>query len=155
MSNVLLAATSHDRAAYVDDYFRWTVEQADLLRLQPAGRIDWENVAEEIESLGKSVRYALENNAVQILWHLIKWRYQPSCRKGGWEASIVEHRRRVKRILKENPSLARHLREDLQELYAGARNAALVEMKMADDSLVPTDCPFTLDEALEDGWLPK
>lgn len=40
-------------SAYDLDTYAWAREQADALRRRSANEIDWENVAEEIESLGK------------------------------------------------------------------------------------------------------
>jgi hypothetical protein len=51
------------RTLYDEDFVAWTMEQAEALRSAGAGgsnqQLDWENLAEEIESLGKSDRRAL------------------------------------------------------------------------------------------------
>ena len=45
-------------ALYGEDFVRWTEEQAAALRRAKGSNppLDWENLAEEIESLGKSDR---------------------------------------------------------------------------------------------------
>jgi hypothetical protein len=61
---------------YEEDFVRWTEEQSSALR-DAAGvgtnlPLDWENLAEEIESLGRSQRYELRSRLAVILEHLIK-----------------------------------------------------------------------------------
>jgi hypothetical protein len=62
---------------YDDDIVTWAEEQAAALRAL-AGRgdlsnvVDWENVAEEIESVGRSHLRAVEGLLIQTLAHLLK-----------------------------------------------------------------------------------
>lgn len=53
------------------------MQQAEALRRRSAHEIDWENVAEEIESVGKSEASELESRLEELLMYLLKWRYQP------------------------------------------------------------------------------
>ena len=75
-------------ALYDEDFVRWTEEQAAALRraksLPAGGRgrsslaLDWENLAEEIESLGKSDRRELRSQITRILRHLLKLEFSPA-----------------------------------------------------------------------------
>ena len=56
------------------------MQQATLLREGQLSRADIENIAEEIESMGKSERRELVNRLTVLLTHLLKWLYQPSRR---------------------------------------------------------------------------
>ena len=49
-----LKTRTRPAAAYEADFHAWTREQAARLRDLRPNSIDWENVAEEIESLGRS-----------------------------------------------------------------------------------------------------
>ena len=40
--------------SYESDLYEWTKEQADVLRRRASNALDWDNLAEEIESLGNS-----------------------------------------------------------------------------------------------------
>ncbi len=97
----------HAEAAppYEADYHRWTKDQASALREQRLAEIDWENVAEEIESLGRSDRREIESRLAVILEHLLKWQFQPERRSASWQASLFEQRNRIHRLLLESPSL--------------------------------------------------
>ncbi|WP_227439667.1 DUF29 family protein [Methylobacterium sp. W2] len=64
---------------YDDDIVSWTEQQAAALRVlarRPdlSKMLDWENVAEEIESVGRSQVQAVESLLVQTLAHLLKRR---------------------------------------------------------------------------------
>jgi DNA polymerase III delta prime subunit len=67
---------------YDEDFVVWTERQAEILRrLAREGSnlpLDWDNLAEEVESLGKSDRREVESYLERILEHLIKLRYSPS-----------------------------------------------------------------------------
>ena len=69
-------------ATYETDFYLWTQQQAALLRQGPFNRVDLDlaNIAEEIESMGKSDRRAIESHLFVILLHLLKWQFQPSRR---------------------------------------------------------------------------
>ncbi len=99
--------TAPRNAAYDADFRDWAASQACALRDRRASALDWDNLAEEIESLGKSDRRKVASDLRTILEHLIKWRYQPQKRKTGWRSSIREHRDRIQRIIADSPSLRR------------------------------------------------
>jgi hypothetical protein len=139
---------------YEADFFRWTQEQGRVLREREPSEIDWENVAEEIETLGRTDKRSIEGNLNVILLHLLKWQYQPQQRKGGWNSSIFEHRDRVRRLLKDSPSLRTYPREVLAEEYAIARRKAAEEMGVA-ESVLPTLCPFSVEDVLDFDFLPE
>jgi hypothetical protein len=60
--------------AYETDLYEWTRTQADALRRRAANEIDWDNVAEEIESLGRNDRRQIEHRLENLILHLIKWK---------------------------------------------------------------------------------
>jgi hypothetical protein len=61
---------------YDTDVLLWSEQQAALLRRRAAGELineaelDWPNVAEEIEAMGKSERSALASRIGTIIDHL-------------------------------------------------------------------------------------
>jgi hypothetical protein len=52
--------------------------------------IDWSNVAEEIESVGRSERRELRNRLARPLQHLLKWRYQQEASPFTFEEALGE-----------------------------------------------------------------
>ncbi|NEO31002.1 MAG: DUF29 domain-containing protein [Symploca sp. SIO3C6] len=138
---------------YETDYLRWLETTVQKLRAQDYGNVDWQNLIEEIEDLGKSERRRLESNLAVILLHLLKWEFQPEQRKGGWEASIIEHRQRLNRALKDSPSLQPYLESIFAEIYVEARKRARAETGLPLDTF-PTHCPYKTTEVLDDDFLP-
>jgi len=141
------------RVSYNDDFHAWSLDQAALLRRERPGTLDWENLAEEIESLGRSDKRALGSDLKVILEHLIKWRYQPEKRSDSWRDSIEEHRDRIARIVADSPSLAGWPAEVLPVEYARARKKALRDTRLP-PSAIPTKSPFSVGQALDPDYLP-
>lgn len=65
---------------YEQDFYAWTMKNAQLLRQGKLTEIDVEHVAEELESMGRSERRELINRLMVLLAHLLKWQLQPSLR---------------------------------------------------------------------------
>jgi hypothetical protein len=138
---------------YEADYLQWIQTNLQDLRNKDYERVDWENLFEEIEDMGRSERRALESNLIIVLLHLLKWQYQPEKRTGSWERSIIEHRRRLRKALKESPSLKSYLTNILEENYSESVKQAKAETKLPLDAF-PQQCPYELASILDDEFLP-
>ena len=95
---------------YEQDFVRWTEEQSSALR--DAARIgtnlplDWENLAEEVESLGRSQRHELRSRIAVILEHLLKLDRSPAAHpRRGWMETIARERSEIELVLNDSPSL--------------------------------------------------
>jgi hypothetical protein len=133
---------------YESDFYAWTQAQADALRRRSVNELDWENLFEEVESMGKQQRSELHSHFVILLQHLLKWRFQPARRSRSWRLSVDEQRREIERLLGENPSLQPVIGDILRQAYPMARLRALRETRLA-DAAIPVDNPFGLSEALD------
>ena len=71
----------------------------------------------------------------------LKWQYQPERRSGSWESSIIEHRRRIKKALKESPSLKPYLESIFSESYLEAVKQAKAESRGKNRVGVPPTPP--------------
>ena len=145
---------SQNSVLYDEDFFAWTVEQARLLRAGEFAAIDVDNLAEEIESMGRRDRRELRSRLSVLVMHLLKWSKQPGLRSRSWSATIREQRRQIEQILDESPSLHPFINEALVEIYDGARESAIAETGLTDDTF-PATCPFALDEILSRSFLPE
>jgi hypothetical protein len=145
---------ARNRAAYDEDFHAWTVEQARLLRAGELSALDIENIAEEIESMGRSDKREIESRLTVLLVHLLKWQFQPAHRSSGWSGTIREQRRRIEKLLRESPSLRLMLADAVAEAYAEAREDAGEETGLGPDAF-PAECPFTADEVLARGFMPE
>jgi hypothetical protein len=137
--------------SYESDLYEWTREQADALRRRASNALDWDNLAEEIESLGNSNVDQMESRLENLILHLLKWKYQPELQCGSWRGSIFEARRRIARVIKKNPSLRSYPSEYLPEAYPVARERALLETGLYH---LPEPCPWTIEQIFADEFLP-
>ena len=135
---------------YDIDVLEWSERQAQLLRQHAAGErtnepLDWPNIIEEIESVGRGELKSVQSLIVQALVHDLKCQAWPlSFNEPHWRAEARGFRRDAARAF----SPAMRQRIDLAELYADA----LDRLPETIDGLAPlpmsTTCPFTLDELL-------
>lgn len=139
--------------AYDRDLHGWALEQARALRARSANEVDWENVAEEIESLGKQQFGELTNRLVVLLSHLLKWAHQPERRGRSWSNTMREQRRQIQKHLLENPSLKPRTGEAMADAYETAVSEVSGLLDRDIESL-PAQCPFTWEQVMEPGWLP-
>ena len=141
-------------AGYDDDLYAWSQDQAARLRAFRPAHVDWQNLAEEIESLGKNDRRSLQSDLKVVLLHLIKWRYQSEKRKSGWRSSVNEHRDRIERIIQDSPSLARLPAESLASEYRKARLEAARDTRLP-KGRIPETCPFSIEQVLDPDYWPR
>lgn len=132
---------------YNTDFHAWTFDQASKLR---AGEpVDAANIAEELETLGRSEEQQLMNRLAVLIQHLLKSEYQPERHTAIWDATLKEQRRRVRRLIKDNPSLKSKLSDCLSGAYPTAVTFASVETGILEEDF-PSDCPYTIDFILGD-----
>jgi hypothetical protein len=147
---------------YELDFVRWTEEQAAALRRAKSSNLplDWENLAEEIESLGRSDRRQLRSQITRVLRHLLKLEVSPATEpRAGWRGTIDEARDEIEGLLEDSPSLRR-------EVDGMLKRQIRVAAKLAADDLSqhgePADAVwarirkdgFTADQVLGD-WFPE
>ena len=108
------------KTLYEADTAAWSEQQAAALRAAGRGSsnqlLDWDNLAEEIESLGKSLRLALRSQIARIIRHAVKLEHLPASdpRIGG-RRTIREARGEIGRIIEDSPSLRRELSLPIQD----------------------------------------
>jgi Domain of unknown function DUF29 len=139
---------------YDKDFYAWANEQAALLRAGRLSEADIANIAEEIESMGRSEKRELVNRLAVLLLHLLKWQYQPGMRGNSWRLTIEEQRYRLERHLKDNPSLKSVLSEAMEEGY----RLALIEVERETGfarGTFPSSCPYTFQQATDDTIWPE
>lgn len=150
MANALKAAVP---SLYETDLHAWSKDQAARLRAQASSAIDWEHVAEEIESVGESERSEIESRLAVLLLHLLKWQFQPERRGGSWKSTMIEQRARLAKRLRRSPSLKHYPAEVLDEEYGYARAKAAGETGLSEQTF-PTRCPYSLAEILDLAFYP-
>jgi len=139
---------------YNGDFYAWTLETARLLRAGCLDQVDLTQVAEEIEGLGRSDRHALGSQLKVLMLHLLKWRHQPSHRGVSWRLSIANARDEIAALLRDSPSLKTRVEGLAKDRYAGARKQAELQTGLP-LATFPEGCPFTIEQLLNDDYLPE
>lgn len=139
---------------YEADYSRWLFENARLLREGRFSEADIENIAEELEDMGRSEKRAVASHLTVLLTHLLKWQYQPEHRSSSWRGSIYNARTSVEDLLRESPSLRNRVPELVTDRYRIARNNAIIETGLAEGAL-PLTCPYMPEQVLDPDYWPE
>ncbi|HET8729046.1 MAG TPA: DUF29 domain-containing protein [Alphaproteobacteria bacterium] len=136
-----------------EDFALWSAEQAALIRAGRLDRVDLENVAEEIESLGRSEEYQIDRRLEVLIQHLLKWQFQPQRRSNSWKASIAEQRIRIARVLRRSPSLKSYPIGSLEGSFRIGLAEAIRETGLPEDAF-PLACPYTAQQVLDPDFWP-
>jgi hypothetical protein len=139
---------------YDEDFFAWTQEQARFLREGDVTSIDLENLAEEIDSVGRSDRREIRSRLIVLLTHFLKWQFQPRRREGSWFDTISEQRLRIEAVLEDSPSLRPFFAEIIDYAYSRARSKAARETRMQ-PIVFSQECPYTLEQIVSEDFLPE
>ena len=110
-----------DKSLYDFDYYKWSQEQSQYLKEKRFELLDLENLAEEIESLGKSDKRKIESLLLRLLEHKLKRKYTgiQECYRG-WDIEIRNFSNQIKRLLRDSPSLKNYLLEIAPDCYLEA-----------------------------------
>jgi hypothetical protein len=148
-----MSVAEHDQ-----DFFLWTRQQADALRrlaeTRPNADIDWPNLIEEVEDLGKEQEYAVETHLRVALVNLLVLAHSTdgNSRDARCE-EVLEQRIDIDRRIASSPSIRMRLPEMLTSCYRRARKHAALKLNVYVSEL-PENCPFALDQVLDDDWFP-
>lgn len=141
-------------ALYEQDFFAWTVQNAQLLREGNLSDLDILNIAEELESMGKHDKRTLLSRLTVLLMHLLKWHFQASFRSKSWELTIKEQRRQIEKLLKDSPSLKRYLYDaGIRETFADALEIACDETGLPATAF-HDNCPYSMEQLLDKQFFP-
>jgi hypothetical protein len=145
---------------YDQDLVLWSEEQGRALRAAAGAGwnapIDWENVAEEIESLGRSERHALASHIAIVIEHLLKLQTSPATEPvRGWRDTIRRARREIDRRLKDSPSLRREVSNLVADELASARSLVRANLQdYGEQSRVDIASVTYIEAQVLGDWLP-
>ena len=130
----------HDR-----DFNLWLEEQAIALKNKDTETLDWANLLEEIEDMGRSDKRALRSNLGRLLEHLLKLRYWETEKErcaNGWKIEIRAFRKKIRELLEESPSLKNYLASIFEKELVDAKET------VSGYFLLPEDAIIILEQAL-------
>ncbi len=142
------AGGRRERPLYDEDFWSWTQEQAGALRRRDLDAIDWENVIEEIETLGRSEQRGWTSLCGNIIEHLLKMEHSPQEENlSHWRAEIVGWRAQMCKRLKRADGLRGKLDEMLDDAWEDGRADAIDKLV---DHAHPTS--WAAEKALRRSW---
>ena len=148
-------------ARYDEDFYAWTQDQAARLREAASSGanvpVDWENLAEEIESMGRRDANTVVSHLGRVIEHVLKLEHSPSAPpRAGWRTSVRNARFEANGSLRDSPSLWRKAEEGLDRAWKMGR-ANAVDGLAGDgpgDADLPRGCPYTVEQLLDEDWWP-
>ena len=150
------SSTLDPRSLYERDFAAWTEAQARAMRARDAAAIDWANVIEEIESLGRFEKRSLASALRVLLEHRIKLDHGRNLDPArGWRVTIADQQDEIADILADNPSLHPLVPTLIDREWPRARRKALDSFaEYEPDRLasyrasLPATCPYSVDDVL-------
>ena len=132
---------------YEQDFWLWTQTMVEALKSGNFSQLDWVNLAEEVESLGRSDRRELQSRLTVLLMHLLKWQFQSDMRSGSWRGTLAEQRIRILKLLQESPSLRSFFEASIDECYDDAKVKASEETGLV-MAIFPVRCSYAIEDIL-------
>ena len=166
-------------ALYERDFYSWTEQQAAALKRKDLAAIDWENVIEEIETLGRAEKSSLTSYYANAVEHLLKLQYRGPRQTdsvGVWRASTSNARDGIEKVLRENPGLKGRRGEIFAAAWMDGRRAAINAFVRYDtesiadygqhrlavkrarrrwNEALPRQCPYTRAQVEDVDWWPE
>ena len=151
---------------YEQDFFEWTQQQTEALRSVAAGGnayLDYENLIEEIESLGSALKHELASRIATIIEHLLKLEFSPAAQaRSGWRSTIRRERGLIEDLLDQNPSLRARVPGDIERVWRRVTRQVARDLKDRAEN-TGSVAIMTLDansryrepEILGDEWFPE
>jgi hypothetical protein len=141
---------------YEADYSLWLEDTIQKLQSQAFDTVDWENLIEEIASLGRSEKRRLESLLTRLFEHLLKltyWQNEREPNRGHWEGEIINFRKQINKELKASPSLKNYLSEIFDDCYQDGRDIAAKRSQLPLETF-PVEVIGSLEQILDEDWLP-
>ncbi len=140
---------------YEQDYYLWIEKTVEQIASQDFQHLDWQHIQEEIEALGIEQRRKVESYLKQLLIHLLLCRYweteKERCQRG-WYIEIANFRDELEFSFRSK-TLYNYFLTCIDKVYAKARRQAIRKTELP-ATLLPEQCPFTVEEILDDEFLP-
>ena len=124
---------------YDRDFNLWIEKTKEAIQNRDFENMDWDNLLDEIDDMGKSEKRSLDSYMQRLIEHILKlkfWNLEVErCRKK-WQQEVVNFRNRIKRILKKNPSLNNYLKSEYFDIYQDAIATMVFDFAIPEDNFV-------------------
>jgi hypothetical protein len=133
---------------YDSDFYLWTQEQAALLRAMPrSNALDIDNLAEEVEDMGRAELNKVASLLTQVLAHLLAIALEPAApARAHWVGEILAFQADARRAF--SPGMRQRL--DVADMWHDAARQVVAELVESGRPRIaaPPSCPLSLDTLL-------
>jgi Domain of unknown function DUF29 len=140
---------------YDEDFLSWTdVQVAELRKLaslpELSNAMDWENLIEEVETLGRSEISSVRNKIEVALEHILKAYCDPD------SLSVMQWRKETDGFLdqaRDDYRKSMHQRLDVEALWKRAGRSAFRQLEGYVQFIPPgivSTCPFSLEQLIDE-----
>ena len=146
----------NSNSLYHTDFAAWAFQQAALLKGRKFDQVDWDDIIEEIESMGRAEHRDLMSRMQVLIAHLLKWQFQPERRGSSWTSTIQEQRRKIEDACDDMPSLKGDLSnaEWLMKVWLRAVRDATLETGLPKNTF-PQQPIWTVEQILNNDFFPS
>ena len=121
------------------------------------GPLDLEHLAEEVEDLGSDRRDVAISQLRRLIVHLLKLEHSPARDpRRQWVVTVDDAR--AEALPRVTRTIAQEIEAALPAIYRRARRRAVLELRDHGEdeaaAALPAECPYTLDQLLDEDWLP-
>jgi len=152
---------------YEKDFYLWVQENLKLLKNREYNLVDWENLLEEIEGMGRSLYIAMLRQMVRVIEGLYMWEnFKGHPEMYDWVDEISKARRELEKLFEDSPSLKAIAQDKatlhrawkltvraLVDWFENSENKALVltyfKGKLPKEEDFPQECPYTFQQIME------
>jgi Domain of unknown function DUF29 len=135
---------------YEKDYVAWLQEQIEKLRSQDSNTLDWQTLAQELEEMVDERKYKAESFLIQLLSHLLIYAYWKHPYYLSHWADEIDNFRLELSLLFRSKVIYHYALERLAYCY----QKALRKAQRKSGLTLPVDCPWTIEQILDEDWLP-
>ena len=159
---------------YRHDSYTWAVEQAAALRRRDFDAVDWDNVIEEVEDIGRSRERAWEHRCQTIVLHLLQLQHcqpQDPMIAMVWILAVDNARLELEKTVNENPGLKPARGQMLRDAWRYGRRLAVNQLAVHEFGSqgasgyknaqrrwmqrIPESCPYALAQIENEDWWPE
>lgn len=138
---------------YEEDFVVWLDAQAEFLRAGRPELLDRENLIDELTSMASRYRREMQSRMEVVLTHLLKCQFQPDHKTRSWQATLLEQRHEIERLMASSPSLRHVVTDKMEHCYQYARRMAATETGLP-IAQFPLQSPYTAEQMLDEDFLP-
>ena len=124
------------------DFNLWVEAMKTKIKNRDTETMDWDNLLDEIDDMGKSEKRSLDSYMQRLVEHILKLEYwteeKERCQKG-WIREVVNFRTRIERVLRKNLSLKNYLQQEYENVFNDAVKVVRCDFNVPEDSLIPLE----------------